>query len=85
MSKIFREDKIFIAGANGMAGRAIKKNFIKNVKTGDRVVTKSGMHGKIVEINDSNNTCVLVTMAGKIKFDKSAISFELSESLSKKD
>ena len=62
-----------------------EKNFIKNVKTGDRVVTKSGMHGKIVEINDSNNTCVLVTMAGKIKFDKSAISFELSESLSKKD
>ncbi len=57
-----------------------EKNFIKNVKTGDRVVTKSGMHGKIVEINDSNNTCVLVTMAGKIKFDKSAISFELSES-----
>ena len=49
------------------------------------VVTKSGMHGKIVEINDTNNTCVLVTMAGKIKFDKSAISFELSESLSKKD
>ena len=62
-----------------------EKNFIKNVKTGDMVVTKSGMHGKIVEINDTNNTCVLVTMAGKIKFDKSSISFELSESLSKKD
>ena len=30
MKKICREDKIFIAGANGMAGRAIKKNFIKN-------------------------------------------------------
>ena len=48
------------------------------------VVTKSGMHGKIVEINDTNNTCVLITMAGKIKFDKSAISFELSETLNKK-
>mgnify|MGYP003308774541 FL=1 len=58
-----------------------EKKFISNIKTGDRVVTKSGMHGKIVEINDSNNTCVLVTMAGKIKFDKSAISFELSEAL----
>ena len=63
----------------------LEKKFISNIKTGDRVVTKSGMHGKIVEINDSNNTCVLVTMAGKIKFDKSAISFELSEALNKKD
>ena len=39
---------------------------------------------KIVEINDANNTCVLITMAGKIKFDKSAISFELSDALNKK-
>ena len=30
MSKICKEDIIFIAGANGMAGRAIKKTFIKN-------------------------------------------------------
>ena len=30
MRKICYEDKIFIAGANGMAGRAIKRNFIKN-------------------------------------------------------
>ena len=61
-----------------------EKQFVSNIKNGNRVVTKSGMHGKIVEINDANNTCVLVTMAGKIKFDKSAISFELSEALNKK-
>jgi len=30
MNKISLEDKIFIAGANGMAGQAIKRNFIKN-------------------------------------------------------
>ena len=58
-----------------------EKQFVSNIKNGDRVVTKSGMHGKIVEINDANNTCVLITMAGKIKFDKSAISFELSDCL----
>ena len=29
MRKISKEDKIFIAGANGMAGKAIKKSFIK--------------------------------------------------------
>ena len=62
-----------------------EKQFVSNIKNGDRVVTKSGMHGKIVEINDANNTCVLITMAGKIKFDKSAISFELSNALNKKD
>jgi|TARA_B100000902_G_scaffold103499_1_gene105766 preprotein translocase subunit YajC len=61
-----------------------EKQFVSNIKNGDRVVTKSGMHGKIVEINDANNTCVLITMAGKIKFDKSAISFELSDALNKK-
>ena len=61
-----------------------EKQFVSNIKNGDRVVTKSGMHGKIVEINDVNNTCVLITMAGKIKFDKSAISFELSDALNKK-
>ena len=61
-----------------------EKQFVSNIKNGDRIVTKSGMHGKIVEINDANNTCVLITMAGKIKFDKSAISFELSEALNKK-
>ena len=61
-----------------------EKQFVSNIKNGDRVVTKSGMHGKIVEINDANNTCVLITMAGKIKFDKSAISFELSGTLNKK-
>ena len=61
-----------------------EKQFVSNIKNGDRVVTKSGMHGKVVEINDANNTCVLITMAGKIKFDKSAISFELSDALNKK-
>ena len=61
-----------------------EKQFVSNIKNGDMVVTKSGMHGKIVEINDANNTCVLITMAGKIKFDKSAISFELSDALNKK-
>ena len=62
-----------------------EKKFIANTKVGDRIVTKSGMHGKIVEINDSNNTCVIVTMAGKIKFDKSAISFDLSDAMNKKN
>ena len=58
-----------------------EKKFINALKRGDRVVTKSGMHGKVLEVNDQNNTCVLETMAGKIKFDKTAISLETSEDL----
>jgi preprotein translocase subunit YajC len=58
-----------------------EKNFATNLKKGDRVITKSGIHAKVVELNDTNNTCVLETMAGKIKFDRSAISMELSQKL----
>ena len=42
------------------------------------------MHGKIIEVNNTKNTCVILTMAGKIKFDKTALSFELSSELNKK-
>jgi preprotein translocase subunit YajC len=51
------------------------------VKKGDRVVTKSGLHGKIAELNDKDNSCVIETLAGKLKFDRSAISMEMSSKL----
>lgn len=58
-----------------------EKRFISEIKKGDRVITKSGMHGKIVELNNADNSCVIETLAGKIKFDKSAISMEMSKKL----
>jgi preprotein translocase subunit YajC len=58
-------------------------NFSKEIKKGDKVITKSGMHGKIVELNDTDNTCVVETGAGKIKFERSALSLELSSKLNK--
>ncbi len=39
------------------------------------------MHGKVVELNDKDNSCVIETLAGKIKFDRSAISMEMSNKL----
>ena len=48
---------------------------------GDRIITKSGMHGKIAALNDKDNSCIIETQAGKIKFERSAISIELSEKL----
>ena len=58
-----------------------EKKFSAELKRGDRVITKSGLHGKIVDINDENSSCVLETMAGKLKFDRSAISMEMSAKL----
>jgi preprotein translocase subunit YajC len=56
-----------------------EKKFANELKKGDKVVTKSGMHGKIVDLNDKDNSCVIETLAGKIKFERSAISMEMSQ------
>lgn len=53
-----------------------EKQFEKDIKVGDKIVTKSGMHGKITELYE--DTIVIETMAGKLKYERSAISMELS-------
>ena len=58
-----------------------EKKFSSELKRGDRVITKSGMHGKVIELNDKDSSCVIETLAGKIKFDRSAISMEMSRKL----
>lgn len=48
------------------------KKFRENLTPGDKVITIGGVHGKILEIND---TTVLINSEGsKIRFEKSAIS-----------
>lgn len=61
-----------------------EKKFAAELKKGNKVITKSGMHGKIAELNDKDNSCVVETLAGKIKFDRSAISMEMSQKLNSK-
>lgn len=58
-----------------------EKNFMNNLKKGDRIISKSGLHGKVVELNDKDNTCVIETLAGKLKIERSAISLEMSSKL----
>lgn len=53
-----------------------EKNFQDNIAKGTRIVTTSGIHGKVAEIMDDG--LIIETMAGKIKIEKSAISRELS-------
>ena len=56
-----------------------EKQFENNLKVGDKIITKSGMHGRVSEL--STETVVIETMAGKIKMERSAISMELSMKL----
>ncbi len=58
---------------------------MKALSKGDRVITKSGIHGKIAELNDKDDTCVVETLAGKIKMERTAISLELSNKLNTKE
>ncbi|MFI2744000.1 preprotein translocase subunit YajC [Zhouia sp. PK063] len=58
-----------------------EKKFGEDLKRGDKIVTKSGIHGKIVELNTNDNTCVIETLAGKLKLERSAISMEMSQKL----
>lgn len=55
----------------------MEKEFEGGLKNGDKVVTKSGIHGKISDLSDT--TVVIETMAGRIKFERSAISAELTQ------
>ncbi|EJG2134660.1 preprotein translocase subunit YajC [Elizabethkingia anophelis] len=49
-----------------------EKNFQESIKPGTRVVTTSGMHGKIVNVMEDG--VIIETMSGKLKFEKAAIS-----------
>ena len=56
-----------------------QKKYVTELKKGDKVVTTAGIHGRILEINDT--TFLIEIDNGKIRFDKSAISLEASKAL----
>ena len=62
-----------------------EKKFQASIKKGAKIVTTSGIHGKVVDLIDADNTCVIETGAGKIKFERSAISMELSKKYAPKE
>lgn len=57
-----------------------EKRFGEALKKGDKVITKSGLHAKILEINE-DGTLILESGAGKMKFEKAALSMELSSKI----
>ncbi len=55
-----------------------EKNFQENLKVGTRVVLTSGLHGRIAQVQDDG--FVIETLSGKLKFEKAAVSREMTES-----
>ncbi len=56
-----------------------ERKFESELKVGDKIITKSGIHGRVAEVAEA--TVVVETMAGKLKMERSAISMELSAKL----
>lgn len=59
-----------------------EKQFEAALKVGDKIVTKSGIHGRVSEISES--TIIIETMAGKLKIERNAVSIELSKKVNDK-
>ena len=55
-----------------------EKKFKNNLKKGDLIITKGGIHGKIIQVNNTNDTCVIETMAGKVKIERTSISYDMT-------
>ena len=54
-----------------------EKSFQSELKVGSRVVTTSGMHGRIFQIDEDG--VIIETLSGKLKFEKAAISREFTQ------
>lgn len=54
-----------------------EKKFQDNLKPGRMVVTTSGIHGRVSQVTEDG--VILETMAGKLKFEKAAISREFTQ------
>ncbi len=57
-----------------------QKKYVDELKKGDKVVTTSGIHGKIADIGDVT-FIIEIDNGVKVKFDKAAISLEASKAL----
>ena len=57
-----------------------QKKYVDELKKGDKVITTSGIHGKIADLNDTT-FLIEVDNGVKIRFDKASISLEASKAL----
>lgn len=62
-----------------------QKQYINELKKGDKVITIAGIHGTINKINEDNTISLEVSPGSYIKLEKSSISMEMSAGLNKTD
>lgn len=60
-----------------------QKNFIEELKKGDKVVTIGGIHGKILKV-DEGSFLVEIDTNTKIRLDKNSVSVESTQAAAKK-
>ncbi len=61
----------------------LQKQFISDMKKGDKVVTIAGIHGVIHKVNEDNTLQLEVNPGSYMKIERSAISLEWSQQLNK--
>lgn len=61
----------------------LQKQFINDMKKGDKVVTIAGIHGVVHKVNEDNTLQLEVNPGSYIKIERSAISLEWSQALNK--
>ena len=61
----------------------LQKQFINDMKKGDKVVTIAGIHGTIYKVNEDNTLQLEINPGSYIKIERSAVSLEWSQQLNK--
>ena len=60
-----------------------QKKFVDNMQKGDKVVTIAGIHGTINKVNEDTTVQLEVSPGSYIKIERSSISLEWSQAISK--
>ncbi|ACU63655.1 preprotein translocase subunit YajC [Chitinophaga sp. YR627] len=61
----------------------LQKDFISNLREGDKIVTIAGIHGKVKKINDNNTLQIEVSPGTYFTVERSAISMEYTSAQQK--
>src|SRR5688572_16266865 len=58
-----------------------QKKYIEGLKKGDKIMTSSGIYGKIVELRDDATVIIELEDGGKMKISKNAVSNDATVTL----
>jgi len=60
-----------------------QKQFVNDMKKGDKIVTIAGIHGTINKVNDDGTIELQTSPGSYLKIEKSAVSLEWSQQINK--